>query len=413
MLDFLAAERISEISVLGSSQRSYRAPRATLNPEPIDAGPPGLDLTYRVCAMNEQVAPSEGWRVVIEAAPDSAAPSARPQRALAEKPARVGSPRPARAVPPDRGAGRRHVPWLRLLGLLLVLVLVVVGYFVFVGVRALDRLERDPAILVDYPGRPAAGLGTNFLVIATHTADASTKADLIMLAHLNRSNSKVYLVPLPSDFYLTAEDGKQSELQELYAQGGASLQRVLEATLGTRIDHAAAVDFKGFIGLTEQLGGVVVDNPVDTTTPAGIHFAKGRITVAGKEALAYVADNSNFPGRAQVLQQRQQSVMRAIVLKTLQPETVLNPVMMSSVAKALAQHIKVDVSMTTPVIVQQAIATRIGSSSDIITAGAPVLGYTTSDDGGQATLPDPVLVSELSAALHNDTMDAYLAAHPA
>jgi hypothetical protein len=69
--------------------------------------------------------------------------------------------------------------------------------------------------------------------------------------------------------------------------------------------------------------------------------------------------------------------------------------------------------MTTPVIVQQALATRIGRSSDIVTVRAPVLGYTTSDDGSQATLPDPALVSELSAALQNDTMDAYLAAHPA
>ncbi len=303
--------------------------------------------------------------------------------------------------------------WRRLVVLLLVLVLVAASYFVVVGVRALDRLERDPAILGDYPGRPAAGLGTNFLVIATHTADASTKADLIMLAHLNRANNKVYLVPLPSDFYLTGEDGKQFELQELYAQSGASLQRVLEATLDTRIDHAVTVDYAGFIGLTEQLGGVAVDNPVETTTPAGIHFAKGRITVAGKEALAYVADNSNFPGRARVLQQRQQSVMRAIVLKSLQPETILNPVVSSSVTKALSQHIRVDVSMTTPVIVQLVAAMRIGSSSDIVTVGAPVLGTTTSDNGSQATLPSPVLVTELSAALRNDTMDAYLAAHPA
>jgi len=351
---------------------------------------------------------------MMAAAPDSGPPSPPPQRALSERTGRrVAASRPARAALLEPRSKKRRVPWLRLVGVLLVLVLVAVGYFAFVGVRALDRLERDPAILMDYPGRPASGPGTNFLVIATHNADVSAKADLIMLAHLNRENSKVYLVPLPSDFYLTLEDGKQIELQELYAQSGASLQRALEATLGTRIDHAAAVDYEGFIGLTEQLGGVAVDNPVDTTTPAGIHFAKGRIIVSGKEALAYVADNSNFPGRAQVLQQRQQSVMRAIVLKTLQPETILNPVMVSSVAKALAQHIRVDVSMTTPVILQQALATRIGRSSDIVTVRAPVLGYTTSDDGSQATLPDPALVSELSAALRNDSMDAYLAAHPA
>jgi polyisoprenyl-teichoic acid--peptidoglycan teichoic acid transferase len=348
----------------------------------------------------------------MAAEPGSLPPAARPKRAAADKLAKAASSQPTRAVPSDSTAKKRRVPWGRLLAAVLVLALVTSGYFTFVGIRALDRLERDPTLLVEYPGRPSAGLGANFLVIATHTAEAGTKADLIMLAHVNRSGDKLYLVSLPADFYLTDHDGTQVELQDLYSRGDGSLQRVVESTLNARVDHAAMVDFAGFIGLTQQLGGVAVDNPVETTTPAGIHFAKGRITVSGNDALAYVADNSNFPGRGQVLAQRQQSVMRAIVLKALQPQTMLNPVVLSAVSQALAQHITVDASLTTPLIVQLAAGMRITNSGDIVTVGAPVLGTTTSDDGSEATLPSPALIAELSAALRNDTVDAYLAAHP-
>ena len=162
----------------------------------------------------------------------------------------------------------------------------------------------------------SAGLGTNFLVSATHTAGASTKADLIMLVHLNRGQQQG-LPGLPSQrLPTTTPDGTQVELQQLNGQGADVLQRVLETTFDARIDHAATVDYEGFISLTEQLGGVTVDNPVETTTPAGVHFPKGRITVSGQDALAYVADNSDFPGRAAFLEQRQQSVLRAIVLKS-------------------------------------------------------------------------------------------------
>jgi LCP family protein required for cell wall assembly len=348
----------------------------------------------------------------MEVAPDTRPPSARPEAPAVDKVGAPATSSPTRALPPHPTRKSRLKPWLWFAAVVLVLGLAAASYFFSFAVRALDRLERDPAILVDYPGRPNPGLGTNFLVIATHTADTSAKADLIMLAHLDRAASKVYLISLPSDFYLTGADGTQSELQDLYAKGGGQLQRVLETTMDARIDHAATVDFEGFIGLTTQLGGVAVDNPVETTTPAGIHFAKGRITVAGAEALAYVADNSNFPGRAQVLEQRQQSVLRAIALKALQPQTILNPVVLNSVTQALAEHIRVDASMTTPAIIQLAVGVRIGSSSDIVTVRAPVLGTTTSDDGTQATLPSAALVSELSSALRTDTMDAYLAAHP-
>lgn len=346
----------------------------------------------------------------MEAAPGAQPPSPLPQRAMLAAPLASATSRPTRATP--RPPRKRRVLWWSLAGVL-ALILAVSSYFVVVAVRALDRLERDPALLVDYPGRPAAGLGTNFLVSATHTAGASTKADLIMLVHLNRASNKVYLVSLPSDFLLTAPDGTQAELQQLNGQGADVLQRVLETTFDARIDHAATVDYEGFISLTEQLGGVTVDNPVETTTPAGVHFPKGRITVSGKDALAYVADNSDFPGRAAFLEQRQQSVLRAIVLKSLQPQTILNPVVLSSVTQALARHIRVDASLTTPAIAQLAVGMRLGGAGDIVTVRPPVLGTTTGDDGSQATLPSADLIAELSVALRNDTMDAYLAAHPA
>ena len=179
------------------------------------------------------------------------------------------------------------------------------------------------------------------------------------------------------------------------------------------MSHVAQVDIKGFIGLTETLGGVTVDNPYRSTTPTGITFERGVITVRGETALAFVGDDSAIPDRDRVLAERQRSVLRGVVLKVLRPETLANPVTFSAVVDELVRYVIVDESLTTAVLWDYATTTRLGGSADIRAAQPPVRGTSSTPTGDVITLLDRAKLAELGDALRSDTMAAYQARYPA
>ena len=287
--------------------------------------------------------------------------------------------------------------------------LVVGGFYLTRGLLALGQLKRDPGLATNYDGRPVAGKGQNFLVLSRSTSD---RTDVVIVAHLNQERNQLQLVSLPRDLEITV-GGIRDQLQNFSAADRPGVLRAVESLLGARMSHVAQVDIKGFIGLTETLGGVTVDNPYRSTTPTGITFERGVITVRGETALAFVADDSAIPDRDRVLAERQRSVLRGVVLKVLRPETLANPVTFSAVVDELVRYVIVDESLTTAVLWDYATTTRLGGSADIRAAQPPVRGTSSTPTGDVITLLDRAKLAELGDALRSDTMAAYQARYPA
>jgi LCP family protein required for cell wall assembly len=85
-----------------------------------------------------------------------------------------------------------------------------------------------------------------------------------------------------------------------YAIGGPQLVvRTVETLTGARVDHVAMIDFRGFVGLTKDLGGVTVRNRIALSSH-GFTLGKGDIQLEGDAAMWYVrgagADSASSTG---------------------------------------------------------------------------------------------------------------------
>jgi anionic cell wall polymer biosynthesis LytR-Cps2A-Psr (LCP) family protein len=90
-----------------------------------------------------------------------------------------------------------------------------------------------------------------------------------------------------------------------------------------------------------------------------------------------------------------------------------NPAVLSRVISTVSQYVTVDSQMTDQVIFDLATSMRISGSNQITMLQAPIKGFAVSADRQSYDVVDVAGVAELGKALQDDTMAAYVAAHPA
>ncbi|SFD50993.1 LCP family protein [Streptomyces aidingensis] len=139
------------------------------------------------------------------------------------------------------------------------------------------------------------------------------RADTAMVVHLHRDRAGATVVSIPRDALLprpacTDADGRRTPavaramFNEAYALGGpVCAVRTVEAVTGIRMDHYLEIDFEGFAGLVDTLGGVTVtlteplrdpDSKLDL--PAGTHHLDGEQALALVRTRKAVGDGSDL-----------------------------------------------------------------------------------------------------------------------
>ncbi len=175
----------------------------------------------------------------------------------------------------------------------------------------------------------------NYLLLGSDTSNPqnSGRTDVMMIVAVNRTTGTVALVSLPRDLYVYIPGWEMYRLNSAYGYGEQQregggielLKETIRYNLGLDIDYYARVDFNGFKGIVDALGGVelsvdcaiedwrlrepaldptVEENWEKFTIPVGVHRMDGDL------ALWYVRSrrtSSDFDrGR------RQQDMMRAL-----------------------------------------------------------------------------------------------------
>jgi LCP family protein required for cell wall assembly len=276
-----------------------------------------------------------------------------PRRAPDEKPPQRGAhPPPPFQRPRRQGAGAGR--WTRrvLLALLVVLVLLV-GTLLFFYTR-IDKVDA----LQDYDGRPAAGAGTNWLIVGSDSREglsdqqvkdlhlgkvAGRRTDTIILLHRPESGPPT-LVSLPRDSYVPIPGHGRNKLNAAYAFGGAPLlARTVETVTGLRIDHYAEVGFGGFVGMTDAVGGVQLCPKRNINDhKSGLHVKKGCQEMDGATALAYVRARYFDPQGDLGRVKRQQEFLGAVFDEAVSPATLLNPFRVLSLGDAATTALTID-----------------------------------------------------------------------
>jgi LCP family protein required for cell wall assembly len=245
------------------------------------------------------------------------------------------------------------------------LAIAVLAVATVVGLQTLtDRYERSVVReeLLDPAARRARTVVSgplNYLLVGSDqrsgAADASHRADTILMVHVPAGLDRGYLISIPRDLLVqipaapNGYPGGSDKVNAAYQHGGAGEggARLLSATLtrltGVRFDGAALIDFSGFRTVIDLLGGVrmCVRTPVrsihtDTLFPAGCQ------RMDGARALDFARQRYGLPGGDYDRQRHQQQLLRAMLDQAGRTDLRTNPVRLDQVIRAVGASLTVD-----------------------------------------------------------------------
>jgi LCP family protein required for cell wall assembly len=133
------------------------------------------------------------------------------------------------------------------------------------------------------------------------TGDAEgERTESIALLRLDREAETLRMLNVPRDTLLTRCDGSRGRVNAAYGigerdgTGGLScVVQTLSAWGGITIDHAAKIDFRGFVDIVDAVGGVPItlDEPI-ADQRANLDLPAGCTRLDGAKALAFVRARS-------------------------------------------------------------------------------------------------------------------------
>jgi LCP family protein required for cell wall assembly len=253
-----------------------------------------------------------------------------------------------------RAAAPRHHHVLRTFGYCLLTLTVGMMLFVSYTVRTLTAnvSVQDIGFLTDRPVKekvegPRAPL--NILVMGSDSREGKNnidgltgggqRSDTTILLHLSADRKRAYGISIPRDSMVDRPDCKAPDgsaipgadnvmWNEAFGLGGpACTIQQFEQLTGVHLDHFVVVNFEGFQGMVDAIGGVEVCIPEPIVDPKhGINIEAGTRKIKGKEALNYVREryvvgNGSDIGRMK----RQQAFIASMAHQVVTAGTLARP----------------------------------------------------------------------------------------
>ncbi|MBM7775212.1 LCP family protein required for cell wall assembly [Actinokineospora baliensis] len=339
---------------------------------------------------------------------------ARPSRPAGPPQPPPGPPGPSGhkpyGTPPPPPRRRRRKGRIALIALAVVVALLG-GLWIYLE-NALNRVEA----LTDYEGRPAAGAGTNWLIVGSDsreelsaedearlaTGDAKGKrTDTIMLMHLPDNGTKPTLVSLLRDSLVEIPGKGQNKLNAAFAFGGAPLlAKTVELSTGLRLDHYIEIGFGGFANVVDAVGGVemCLAAPIDDPL-AGINLPAGCQELDGANALGYVRTRKG--PRADLDRViRQREFIGALTDKATSFSTLVNPFRLFPLLSSAPDAVTLDEGDHLHNL--PGLAFAMGAGDGLTTTTVPFSGSKSVKGVGSAILWDKTKSAKLFEALRTD-----------
>lgn len=321
---------------------------------------------------------------------------------------------------PEVRTGRRKRTVLTgiaaVLGLLLLVLAGLAGVYAWMGNSAMNQVQRQPSMMPDDPNRPPAPDQQgpmNILIMGTDSRGdiEDGQSDVLMLAHVTGDRKQVYLISFPRDMWVEVPGHGMAKINAAYAWGGMPLAvQTVEQLTGAHINHAALLDFEGFMSVIDTIGGVRVYNPIASAS-AGHTFPQGYLDLDGEAALAYTRERKGLPNGDLDRTGRQRDVVMAVTRKLLTREVLTNPAKLNEVLNMVAPHFVVDDGFTNGAMTSLATSMRLESGEGLRSLQAPIASFGTSADGQSIDVVGEIAMAEMSQALQEDRMGDYWAAH--
>ncbi|WP_051469049.1 LCP family protein [Actinomadura oligospora] len=186
--------------------------------------------------------------------------------------------------------------------------------------------------------------------------DEAPKADTVILVHLAAGGGRAYGVSLPRDLMVPIPSCPKKKgpptpplslamFNSAFARGGPTCTiRTVEKFTGVHVDHFVEVNFTGFKGLTEAVGGVPVCLPEAVhDRRSGLNLPKGTSVVKGETALGFVrARYSLGDGTDTQRMKRQQQFMASFAHQAMTAGVLANPSRLNKLLTSGARSMTTD-----------------------------------------------------------------------
>ena len=273
-----------------------------------------------------------------------------------------------------------------------------------------DDVKRLSGAMPTTSGRPSStGRGENWLLIGSdRRADIPSmgaRADAIMLVHMSGNGDRVSVIAIPRDGWVPVPGHGTTKINAAFAHGGpALLIRSVEQLTRVRVDHYAALDFGGFVEMTDALGGVDVTITKRTHDPMHDRtWEAGRQHLDGLEALDFVRQRWNLPSGDLDRIKRQQAFLNALADKALDTR---NPIKIDRFIRAATKSVSVDGSVSAGML--RGLARRLLDTSQLEYLTTPV-ARPAERAGQSVVLLNDAGARELFTAVREDRIGDYVA----
>ena len=180
------------------------------------------------------------------------------------------------------------------------------------------------------------------------------RSDVVMVVHIPAGNAKASVVSFPRDSWVelpaytdaknVAHAAVHAKLNAAFSIGGAPLLvATVEQLTGLHIDHFASVNFPGFQGMVNALGGI--DVCIATSrhdTNSGDFLTAGQHHLNGVQALALVRDRESFPNQDLGRIKDQEYFLSVMLRKVLSAGTLTNPLKLTDFLDVATKSLTVD-----------------------------------------------------------------------
>lgn len=355
------------------------------------------------------------------------------------------------------GPGRRLPTWAVALAAVGAFLLLMSGGLVAAGQWLLGRYDVEQDDLFGEGAARGSDIEgpLNILLVGIDTRpsrpEEPARSDTIMIFHVDRDLEHAWLVSIPRDLLVEipafAETGYPGGFDKINAamfEGSRQLPgqempdlprgfSLLARTVGdltgiSRWDAGALIDFEGFVGVVDALGGVTIELPERVVSehrqPDGSHrpldpdgqgfqgpqavYEPGVHHLEGWQALDLARQRYGLERGDFDRQENQRRLVEAIIAKALSRDVVTDPVTLDRVVRAAGDSLVFDGRGNQAI--DFAFALRDLRPDSLTMLGLPATSVE-SDEGYQGEELDPV-AHDLFGALQQDRLDGFLATHP-
>lgn len=203
------------------------------------------------------------------------------------------------------------------------------------------------------PTPPPAGEAITVLLLGSDRRPGEpepSRTDAIIVARIDPQRQRVALLSLPRDLWVEIPGYRASRINAANMWGGAELTRkTVSNFLGIPIDYTVYIDFEGFIGAIDALGGITVHvekELYDARFPTMdynytvAHFLPGDQLMDGATALMY--SRIRHPDNDFARMRRQQAVLLGVLTQLRQQNALESVRSIEAVTTALRDYLRTD-----------------------------------------------------------------------